>query len=112
MKKNKITIVLLAILGIFLTVIIFLVININNKKDFVKPDFDKNAVTTIPEKIDYKKMGIKVVEGYSLYIQSLPTVKAGDYLNIDLVSYPDNKIWIKVRALNDKEEVVAETGIN
>ena len=110
MKKNKITIILSVILIILVSIIIFLLININSKKQFKKPEFDKNA-TTIPEKLEYKEKAIKISEGYSLYIDPIPKLDQNDNLSINLVSLEENKIWIKVRILNAKEEIIGETGL-
>lgn len=110
MKKNKITIVLSTILIILISIIIFLLININSKKQFKKPEFD-NAATSIPEKLEYKEKAIKVSEGYSLYIDPIPKLDQNDNLSINLVSLEENKIWIKVRILNAKEEIIGETGL-
>ena len=110
MKKNKITIVLSTILIILISIIIFLLININSKKQFKKPEF-ANAATSIPEKLEYKEKAIKVSEGYSLYIDPIPKLDQNDNLSINLVSLEENKIWIKVRILNAKEEIIGETGL-
>ena len=110
MKKNKITKVLSTILKILISIIIFLLININSKKQFKKPEF-ANAATSIPEKLDYKEKAIKVSEGYSLYIDPIPKLDQNDNLSINLVSLEENKIWIKVRILNAKEEIIGETGL-
>lgn len=110
MKKNKITIVLSTILIILISIIIFLLININSKKQFKKPEFD-NAATSIPEKLEYKAKAIKISEGYSLYIDPIPKLVQNDNLSINLVSLEENKIWIKVRILNAKEEIIGETGL-
>lgn len=110
MKKNKITIILSIILIILVSIIIFLLININSKKQFKKPEFDKNA-TTIPEKLEYKEKAIKISEGYSLYIEPIPQLDQKNNLILNLVSLKENKIWIKVRILNAKEEIIGETGL-
>ena len=110
MIKNKITIVLSTILIILISIIIFLLININSKKQFKKPEF-ANAATSIPEKLEYKEKAIKVSEGYSLYIDPIPKLDQNDNLSINLVSLEENKIWIKVRILNAKEEIIGETGL-
>lgn len=111
MKKNKITIMLIMILVILISIIIFLLININDKKSFVKPEFDKTSTTSIPENINYKKSGIKITDGYSIYIEALPKKTKDNYLNINLISYEDNNVWIKVRVLNNKKEIIAESGL-
>lgn len=110
MKKNKITIVLSTILIILISIIIFLLININSKKQFKKPEF-ANAATSIPDKLEYKAKAIKISEGYSLYIDPIPKLVQNDNLSINLVSLEENKIWIKVRILNAKEEIIGETGL-
>lgn len=110
MKKNKITIVLSTILIILISIIIFLLININSKKQFKKPEF-ANAATSIPEKLEYKEKAIKVSEGYSLYIDPIPKLDQNANLSINLVSLEENNIWIKVRILNAKEEIIGETGL-
>ena len=66
MKKNKITIVLSTILIILISIIIFLLININSKKQFKKPEF-ANAATSISEKLEYKEKAIDYINEFYEY---------------------------------------------
>ncbi len=109
MKKNKVTMVLSVILLILIIIIVLLIINIKNKSTFKKPDFDKNAIETIPTSLDYQSKIINVTDNYSLYIEPSPTIKDND-LKINLISLETNNILIKVRVLNN-DKVVAETGL-
>lgn len=110
MKKNKIIIGLTIILIILVSIIIFLLISINNKKQFKMPEFD-NSVTEIPEDLEYKKNTIKVNNDYIFYIEPTPKLDQNNNLKINIVSSENNKIWIKVRILNGKKEIIGETGL-
>lgn len=109
MKKNKVTIVLSLVLLILIMIIVFLIINIKNKSTFKKPDFDKNAIETIPTSLDYQNKIINVTDNYSLYVEPSPTIKDNDLI-INLISLETNNILIKIRVLNN-DKVVAETGL-
>lgn len=109
MKKNKKIIILFIILVILISIIISLAININNKKKFNKPNFEKN-VSVIPEDIDYESSVIEVSEGYRIYITPNPSVK-DNKLVINFISMSENDIWIKIRILNSDEEVISKSGL-
>ena len=85
-------------------------ININNKKQFIKPEFDKN-VEVIPENLEYKKNSLKVTEGYELYIEAIPKIVEDKYLQINLVSFESNDVWFKIRVLDSNKRIIAESGI-
>ncbi len=109
MKKNKVTIILSVVLLILIIIIVSLMINIKNKSTFKKPDYDKNAIETIPTSLDYQSKIINVTDNYSLYVEPSPTIKDNDLI-INLISLETNNILIKVRVLNN-DKVVAETGL-
>lgn len=112
MKKNnnKYLIILTTILVALVIIIILLSVNLKNKTTFVKPKFDLNTISEIPENLDYKSSILNVNDGYSIYINASPIVD-NDNLIIDFISMSDNNIWIKVRILNSNDEIIAETGL-
>jgi len=110
MKKNKYIIMLSTLLLVLVLIIIILIINITNKRTFHKPPFDKNTTTEIPNELDYKDSIIKVSEGYSLYIDGIPTIKNNELI-INLITLKENNVWIKIRVLNDEEKIIAESGL-
>ena len=110
MKKNKHIIILLTLLIVLVAIIIILFINIKNKQTFHKPPFDKNAITEMPNELDYKDSIIEISKGYSLYIDGIPTIKNNELI-INLIALKENNVWIKIRVLNEQEKIVAESGL-
>ena len=110
MKKNKNIIILTSILVILILIIILLIFNIKNKSTFVKPKFESNVSTTIPENIDYSSQTIDISNGYSIYIDGIPSIKE-DKLVVNFISMKDNNVWIKIRILNEDEKNIAESGL-
>lgn len=110
MKKNKIIISLCTIVFILISIIICLLISIHNKKQFVKPEFDKN-VGVIPEGLEYQKNALKISDGYLIYVEPMPKKIDEEYLKINLISSIDNRVWLKIRILDDNKEIIAESGL-
>lgn len=110
MKKDKLLRILCIILAIFIVIIILLLLSINNKATFKKPEFDKN-VREIPSELDYEDSVLSIVDGYSLYISPNPKIVDDNYLKIDLVSIKNNRVFIKVRILDENKEILGETGL-
>lgn len=110
MTKNKNLIILISILIILILIIIYLLFNIKNKSSFIKPEFDSNASIMIPQNLDYKSAIIEISDGYSIYIDGKPHID-NDSLIVNFVSVENNTLWIKIRVLDDKENVVAESGL-
>ena len=110
MKDKKKIIILSFVLLILIIIIILLSINIKNKSTFVKPEFDINILTEIPESIDYKDSTLNISENYDVYINGLPKVE-DDNLVIDFISLKENNVWIKIRVLDETEKVIAESGL-
>lgn len=110
MKKNKNIIILITILILLVGIIVLLLINIKNKSTFKKPNFDSNATTKIPEKLDYKASVIDISEGYSIYIDGIPHLDKNN-LNINFISIEDNNVWIKIRILDEETNIIAESGL-
>jgi len=109
MKKNRGIIILVGILLILISIIISLFVIIDKKSMFIEPSFDEN-VSVIPENLDYKSSVIEVSEGYNIYINPVPSIE-DNKLVINFISIKDNNIWIKIRILNDNEEIVGESGL-
>lgn len=110
MKKNKKITILISILILLIAIIILLIFNIKNKSTFTKPEFDTNATTKIPEKLNYKSSIINISEGYSIYIDGIPHINKDDII-INFISIEDNKVWIKIRLLDEEKNIVAESGL-
>lgn len=110
MKKNKNAIILVTILIILLIIIFILLISIKNKSTFSKPNFDENISTKIPEGLDYEDSIINISKNYSIYIDGLPTLKNEEII-INFISLENNNVWIKIRILNENEEIIGESGL-
>jgi len=111
MKNNRLLIILCTILVFFIGIICFLIIDIKNKETFKKIDFDKNTLVEIPDNIVYENSILNIVEGYSIYISPSPKNIENNYLKIDFISLDTNDIWIKVRLLDEKDNIIGETGL-
>ena len=110
MKKDKKFLALIIVLIILISTIVYLVFNIKSKSTFSKPSFELNASTEIPNNIDYESSIIKVKEGYSIYINGIPKIEK-NYLNINFISIEDNNVWIKIRVLDEEENIIGESGL-
>lgn len=110
MKKNKLFVVLCAILVISIGIIVILLLRINEKSTFKKPEFDM-GVSEIPAKLNYEESVLSIADGYSLYISPSPKILENNYLKIDLISMESNKIYLKVRILDENKNIIGETGL-
>ena len=110
MKLNKYVIILISILIILIIIITTLLISIKNQSTFIEPKFEENITTQMPEEINYKSQAINLSQNYSIYIDGVPKIE-NDNLIINFISLEDNNVWIKVRILNEKRQVVAESGL-
>ena len=110
MKEKKKLILLSGILIVLIVLIILLSINIKQKESFVKPEFDTNVLNEVPENIEYKNSTLNIAENYDIYINGLPTIE-NNKLIVDFISMKENNVWIKIRVLNNKEKVIAESGL-
>lgn len=108
MKKNKIQKILVIILLILIIVIVMLKINLKNKTKFIKPPFEQNIITKIPDSIEYDKF-LNITKGYSFYIEPLPKI-SNNFLIINFAAHESNNIWLKVRILQN-DEIIAESGL-
>ncbi len=109
MKKNKPIIILSVILLVLIIIIILLMVSIRNKSTFKKPEFDKNATSTVPTNLDYQSKIFNVTDNYSIYIEPEPVIKNNNII-LNLISLDTNDILVKVRILS-KDKIVAETGL-
>lgn len=109
MKKNKVIVILFVILIVLISIIILLSVSINKRNKFIRPNFDKK-VSVIPKEIDYESSVIEIRKGYSIYINSVPTVKDNE-LAVNFVSMDENDIWIKIRILDNNKQIIGESGL-
>lgn len=108
-KIIRILIVLfiLSVIGIGLALIY-----VNKKSKFVKPELDNNAVNiveNIDEILNYSEL--KVKDGYIIGLCSKIKVKEDRTINIYFASYQENDVYLKLRLLNENENIIAETGL-
>ena len=81
--------------------------------EFVPPPFDDAAVVGIPEIAEPDKVGYKELDARSAYKLSIcGAVKLdGDKADVYFTNPESNDVWLKLRVLNEKGEVIAETGL-
>ena len=110
MKEKKKLIFLISILITLIILIVLLSISIKQKGTFVKPEFDSNVLNEIPENIEYKNSTLNITENYAVYINGLPTIENKELI-VDFISMKENNIWIKLRILDTKGKIIAESGL-
>lgn len=109
MQKNKGIIILLSILVVLIIIIIFLFFSIKNKSEFKEIPFDKSSSINIPKDINYEDSILEIADGYSIYISPSPKIVDNNYLKIDFISIETNNIWIKVRILDENDNILGES---
>lgn len=110
MKKDKNILILVTILIILILIIVYLIFHIKNKSKFIKPEFEQNITTTIPENLDYKSSIIDISDGYSIYIDGMPRINKNKLI-INFISIEDNNVWIKIRIFDEEKNIIAESGL-
>lgn len=110
MKNKKQILILINILIILILIIILLIININKKSIFQKPKFEVNATSQIPKTVDYENSIIDISDGYSIYIEGIPHIDKNNLI-INFISIKENNIWIKIKVLDEKNNIICESGL-
>lgn len=114
-RSQKRILILLGLIFITLvTIFIYMYQNreVLEKKEFVKPYFDKNMKKGAPVDLDpawsYNRLLIQ--KGKTLTLCATPVVKK-KILQLYLTSDPENDFWLKVRVFNEKEQALGECGL-
>lgn len=108
--RDKSTYILIALLLLLISLIVGFSNSIAEKKKFVKPDFEENAVDGIPAVENFDKSVVKINEEYVIYINPVPVIKKGKLL-INFTSIDSNKILVKLRVKDSNGNIVGESGI-
>ena len=98
------------VLLISVAAFIYLLGEYNNKKTFVKPSFDENAVEgtpTVSEEMSYESLDAEGL--YSVSLCGKPIIE-DNKLKIYLTSSEDNNIYIKARVYKI-DKVIGESGL-
>lgn len=100
-----------AALVMLLSVMIWTGTNSGKKAEFVPPAFDQLAVDgepTVPDDAGYTPL--RVEQGYMFYVcGSIKYTNGG--ADVYLTSPKDNRVWLMMRAYDEKGKVIGETGL-
>ena len=78
---------------------------------FSPPPFEKNVVSGTPDTENIKGYSeMQAADAYSFGICGELTVKDG-YTDVYLASIKSNDVWLKVRILDEDENILAESGL-
>ncbi len=110
-NKGMVILVVITILIIILTIII--AVMTSSKKEFKKPQFDKNAINILDTKIDGKLQyaEINVAEGYVVGICNNLILDEENNIKIYFRSLEENNVFVKLRIYEKDENVLSETGL-
>ena len=108
--KNKSTYILITLLLLMIVLIVFFSNSIAEKKKFVKPSFESEAVEGIPDVDAFDEKIVKIKDGYEVYINPLPSIDDGKLL-VNFTSIESNDILIKLRIKDNDGNIVGESGI-
>lgn len=100
-----------AALVMLLSVMIWTGTNSGKKAEFVPPAFDQSAVDgepTVPDDAGYTPL--RVEQGYMFYVCGSIKYQNGS-ADVFLTSPKDNRVWLMMRAYDEKGKVIGETGL-
>ncbi len=111
--KNK-YIVILTIISVVLIITTIIIAQVTgSRKEFVKPEFDSNAINItnekIPEELQYAE--INVEEGYKVGVCNNLVLDESNNIKIYFRSLKENNVYVKLRIYDKEERVLAETGL-
>lgn len=112
-KKQKITIGVLG--GLFIVSLITMIVvlvSANAKPKFVPPEFDATAIVGEPDAKSIKTYGEFAGEsaGFKAGMCGQPELKDGK-IYVYFANSKDNKVWLKLRALDKDGNKLYDTGI-
>ena len=82
-------------------------------KDFIPPEFEKNAVTgipNVPENAGYTEVS-KEGMPYSVHVCGKLILKSDNTIDAYFTNDAENDVWLKLRVYNASGEIIAETGL-
>lgn len=111
--KNK-YIVILAIIAVIMIIITLIIAQVvDSKKQFLKPEFDSNAINitneNIAEELQYAE--INVEEGYTVGLCNNLVLDSSNNIKICFSSLKENTVYVKLRIYDKNEELIKETGL-
>ena len=115
MKKNKIIITILVVLVIISFIFLLYALNKPYKKiknEFVSPPFDETVSIGKPmvvnKELKYTKLNIADI--YEVYLCG--NIKyENNMVDVYITNVSTNTIWIKLRILDEKGNIIGETGL-
>lgn len=111
--KNKGIITLAAITVILVVLTIIIAVRTSSKEEFIKPEFDKNAINildnAINENLQYAE--INVAEGYVVGICNNLILDEDNNIKIYFRSLAENNVLVKLRVYDKQNNILSETGL-
>lgn len=112
MKNTGIlTLTLITVVIVILTIIIS--VKTSSEEEFIKPNFDKNAINIsenyIDEKLQYAE--INVAEGYVIGICNNLILDEESNIKIYFTSLKENNVLVKLRIYDKQNNILQETGL-
>ena len=112
-KEGKAVPILGALLAVLVVVMIVALSLTNNRTAaFTPPPFEKNAVVGIPEVAENLGYSSPYREGmaYRFSVCGNVTAKGNDAV-VYLTNAEENKVWLKLRVLDENGQLLGETGL-
>lgn len=81
------------------------------QQNFTPPPFDDNCevgAPEVPDNLNYTPL--RVEEGYMIYICGRLVLK-NNMVDVYLTSPEDNNVWIRLKILDEKDNLLCETGL-
>lgn len=111
--KNKYIVILSIIAVVLIIMTIIIAQATGSKKEFLKPEFDKNATNITNEKIaeELQYAEINVEEGYIVGLCNNLVLDSSDNIKIYFTSLKENTVYVKLRIYDKNEKLITETGL-
>lgn len=112
-RKKIIFLIIINVIMIALLVSLYcvLVLQKRGSQQFDKPSFDKNVISAQQvDTTDQSYSMLKVKEGYQVGLCGQPRQK-GNQLSVSLVNPRENKVWLQLFLYDEKQNLIASSGI-
>ncbi len=110
--KNKNLLRTLALIISMLTMFTCLVSCGEEQGEFVPPPFDAGAVVGTPDIEDPNAIGYTELDAKAYKVSVCGLVKlSGDSADIYFTNLETNEVWLKLRVLDEKGNILGETGL-
>lgn len=111
--KNKGIVILAGITILIIILTIIIAVSTSSKEEFIKPEFDKNAISILENEIDEKLQyaEINVADGYVVGICNNLILDEENNIKIHFSSLKENNVYVKLRIYDKQNNILKETGL-